>query len=272
MKNSFSTSKPKRHYPLWLRVSLPSVIAVGIIIATAFFLRADFWTVHTISIEGTKAVLAAEVRETADSLVNGSYLFIFPKRNSIIFPREQVREAILYSYPRIAEVILNPIGLKEFHILVSERVPHALWCTGVGQSKDDPCFVIDKTGFAFDHAPFFSDAVYVKYFDGSSPETNLLGRKFSPDLFITASNFSQWIQDHTALKPIRFTAETFNDITLTVEGGGKIIFNGKQDASVLGSTLDSVLKSSAFKVATGNNQSNFKTIDLRFGNKVYFVE
>ena len=149
---------------------------IFIIVVVAFIMGGISWAFHnenilidSIQIKGAQSVDTEEVMKLAEENISGYYLWIFPKKNILIFPKNKLRVEILDKYKQIKNVVVRRDGFKVIVITISEREPFALWCDGeasAGKEFTDVgnCYFVDSEGYIYASAPYFHDHVYFELY------------------------------------------------------------------------------------------------------------
>ncbi|MEX0930206.1 MAG: hypothetical protein WDZ79_00865 [Candidatus Paceibacterota bacterium] len=207
-------SKPhqRRRRRRIVRAGVLLVLCVGIVAGSAYLSGLDLWTINTVEVHGTEAILPSAVREVAERHLRGSCLWIYPKRNVLLYPRTAMRRDIVSAFPRIGGLDISLDGLSKLSITVSERHAYGMWCktdvaavttaTGtpahtegaVGEMErgsgqgDERCYFLDEGGFMFAPAATFSDEVYITFYSGKVPDESDQHR---PDSNISSDSSDQ---------------------------------------------------------------------------------
>lgn len=247
-----------------MRAVLSICGVVAVIAVPALLLRLSFWNIKTIQVSGTKAVSESDIKVKVASKLEGNYFRVFPRSNILIYPRVGIERDLLLSLQRVDAVTVSRESLTSIHVSISERAPVALWCSVASSSA---CYFLDKTGLVFDQSPEFSSNVYVSYFGNMSGEP--IG-----NYFVNSSEFS-FLQDFVqalkgfSLNPTSVMAMPNNDYKIVLPKGEEILFTTRESLEETISNLQSVLSDSKLSIQSGDSLS-VTSIDLRFGNKVFF--
>jgi hypothetical protein len=238
----------------------------------AFWSRAESWTISTIKIEGNSVVSSQEIDDVISRTLDGTYLFLFPKKNAPLYPKVSIEENILNTFPRIESVDVVLGDLKNIIVIVEEREAESLWCRDFPSTSSafPECYFIDKQGLVFERAPHFSDDVYVRYFGTLGTSSSPIGQTFLPNAYRAMNVFVAELRDSSIFRPHSVVVKSDGDIEVAVAGDGKIIFNENQDYATVRRNLQSVVDGSAFKLQALGSPLKFKYIDLRFDNKIFY--
>ncbi len=243
------------------------VILAGLV----YLSRISAFGIHSIAITGNKVVDTEMIRTVVEKEITGNYLWVIPKKNVLLYPRNDIQNKLADQFKRIGDVKFY-IKNKELEVSVSERVGIYTWCGEkagiVESSKTEKCYFLDKEGFIFDEAPFFSGEVYFKFYGPAG-----IGTYFSKDNFKKLAYFKDALTT-IGLKPASLHIYD-GDIKIFLSGQGRpsgpyIIFKSNSDFQKLAENLDTALNTEPLKSNFKNKYSSLEYIDLRFGNKVYY--
>ncbi len=190
---------------------------------------------------------------------SGAYLGFFSKRNILLYPKGEIERKILQDFPRIKNVIVRIKGARAVSVLISERLPEALWCQSKEENSD--CYFLDERGFIFAKSPLFSSQVYTRFL-GQLSNDEPLRSVFLPEIFFRLSSFVKRVEE------IGFPSvfvEVFEDDSVVLETNeGKIIFTLERDFNETLANLKSFWRENRDEL------SDFEYLDLRFGNKIFY--
>lgn len=240
--------------------------------------------VRNVEVEGAVYLLPEDIAATASGFLTGRYFFTIPRASIFFYPKKNIEQNILESYPRAVSV---SVGFRNFHtirILIVEREAAALWCGTVlpeqfkPAEKSDECYLLDEDGFVFDmfypspnvdakESLFSGKSSYVKFY-GTLSGLNPVGQTYaSAERFRALSRFS------TDLVSLGLSTEAFNerpdgDYEAVLAGGTRLIFGLAFDETVILSNLGAIMADPSFGDIESFKRVDY--IDLRFGNKVIY--
>ena len=238
--------------------------------------------ISDVLLSGQVLVAEAEIKSETLSYLHGSYLWLFPKNNAFIYPRNDLIKNLKNEFKRIDTVNVH---LKNFHTLaidVTERKPVALWCDTlpgqdippVGQGtahagEPEHCYFMDGNSTIFAEAPQFSGDAYFKYY-GTVFSEDPIGSYYisSSTKFLGMIDFVETARK-LAIQPLYIVAKNAGEFSLVLHGGGQIYFDTKEPLSKIVSNLEALLRTPALKISLGQDLS-IDYIDLRFGNKLFY--
>ncbi|MFQ5661686.1 MAG: cell division protein FtsQ/DivIB [Candidatus Paceibacteria bacterium] len=241
--------------------------AVGVIalfVGLVYVAGLEEFNISEITVEGNSAIAERSIKEIIEDKISGKLLFLFPKSNILLYPREDTEAAVLEAYKGIKEIKISVEDLQSISVTVDERKPFALWCDKEA-TEEESCYFLDEDGYIFTKAPSFSGSVYFRYFSVLSEEP--VGQQFmeSPE-FQNMTFFLSSLSD-IGLTPILLNEVDDADYEMHLEEGGKILFGQDQSLSFVFDNIQSVFDSEEFEKS---DLSELDYADFRFGNKVYF--
>jgi hypothetical protein len=256
----------KKEKERWIKI-IALILFLFVFIATPIYLfRMNQFLISNIELKGNNVTKYEDVARIASENLDGNYLFIFPKSNALIYPKNKIRNDLLKNIPRINEVKVSLSNPKSLKIEINEREPAGLYCDSQKINSAE-CYFIDEDGFIFSRAPSFSGDVYFIYSSDPIIE-DPLGKNYS-----TKDEFQKLPPLIHSLKeihvPLRSLTTTVNEYYLELLGGGKIIIGKKDNLTDVASNLESFLNDQAVTKAPGF-LDNVSYIDMRFGNKVFY--
>lgn len=240
-------------------------------------LRWSKLNIQNIEITGNPVVDSTDLENTIKNEIYGYYLWIFPKSNFLIYPKNDVKAALEDNYKVLKNISLGLKGISTMELKVEERIGKYTWCGDTPQNDtNDNCYFMDDTGYIFGQAPFFSGDVYLKFYgkvrdDVSAPLGEIYFKEFFPKL-LQFRDTVKLMGISTSAYHVRNdgSAELYLVSNTPFPNKQKIIFNPSEDLSKLAENLQTALATDPLKTDFKNKFSSFEYIDLRFGNKVYY--
>ncbi len=236
--------------------------------------------ISVVELQGGILVTPEEVSAEATQFISGSYMWIFPKNNSFLYPHKKLEQDLKNHFQRIDAI---EIVRKNFHTLVvqiSERKAEALWCEGepdqaIGTTTDTTaggvsrCYFIDANSTIFAESPQFSGDAYFKYYGLVATDTPI-GTKYMASSTDFA-DLSAFVSNAKRLqtKPEYLIAKGGGEFTLVVSGGGEIYFDNKESLAKVADNLEALLRTPQL-APTPYSDLPIEYIDLRFGNKLFY--
>jgi len=242
-------------------------LLILIVAGLSFLSKLASLTISSVQAEGTSLVDPQQVQSVAETALEGNYLWIFPKRNFLLYPKKTIKREIEKEFPAFESV---NVFLKDFHTLdiqVVERKASALWCEYDGTLPDpftDTCDLMDSRGYVYLSAPEFKGNAYLKYYGGIDGDP--IGQTLLPGKLKMLGDFATGASE-LGLVPASFYIHGDN-YDLILATGGKILLNSDNIVDDTLADLETILQNNKKNQSGGANAIDY--IDLRFGNKVYF--
>lgn len=282
------TNRVRVQFAVWL-----SKIFILVLLSFLFFIAGggvshnSKWRIDHVGISGVNTVSEDAIRAVVFQELAGNYFFVYARENSYLFPKAEIEQMLLDTFPRLASVSAKKSSNNTITITVRERKPYALWCGLPEQVKVLPdtndsiiaenCWFIDSEGFVFDKAPSFSKGVYTEVY-GKLVEKNInepLRASLPYDRFTTADEFAKLLRESIG-DPLRIMITPDREIEITIYTSTQYPFLTEstirfKDESQPETLMKNLQK--AIPVQFPNNTALKKKllyIDMRFGNKIIF--
>lgn len=184
------------------------------------------FTITNVQVSGVEQEEVQAIHDKVMTAVSGRYLGLFPRDNSLIYPRSNIRDAIRSAYRDVESLAVRRSDRHTLTVAISEKKPAALVCAtlpdfdGNDLTLDDSgaCYFTDEVGRLFKKAPSFSGAVYNRYYipdlsasgDGAS-STQLVGLQATSTV-----EFSTIQQIYSAIQHDNITVDA-----MLMKGGGE---------------------------------------------------
>jgi hypothetical protein len=202
-----------------------------------------------------------------DRDIAGSYLWILPKKNIVIFPKKKIIRDLMHEIPRLSTIEISKESSQEISIAITERTPLALYCGDISNILlPHDCYFIDDKGYIFSEAPAFSGDVYFIY-SNKEPLPEPLGKAFLPqEVFGPLSTYIKSLSSMGVHG--RALVLDPEDYHLVLANSGEIIWRREDNLDLIGENLKTFLGT-----VEGEDKSFLNKIlyiDLRFENKVFY--
>lgn len=242
-----------------LVLSIVALIVTGIWYGS----RLESLTITAVNASGGETINAKEVEKLAETVLEGEYLGLIPRRFTWLYPEKEMLEKVS-QVPRIHNVQILRDGGTALKITYSEYVPRALWCVVVDTEE---CVFIDTHAYAFAKAPELSGGTFLRFVitdrEQMVGETMVDQDKFDSLLYLVdLLSEHDWFISHIELDQV-------GDAYLKVVGGGELKVTAADEPNTVVENFLVILSSDDFAHI---KPGNFKYIDLRFGDKVYVNE
>lgn len=250
-----------------------------IFIAGGGLSQSEKWRITDVSVQGNAVISTEKILASASTVFDGNYYFVYSKKNSFIFPRTQIEQTLLFTYPELNTVSITKTGFHSIKIQVTERKPYALWCGETVPESGTPsqCYFIDHNGYLFNQAPMFSEGVYLEVYAGLDYVTEhdpLRARIKEKDFKATEDiyeNFKQKIAE-----PSKIIIKSDDEILVVLNRPVEYqLLHGvevRMSQSLSPATTTAfLLKALPVQFPVGTTTTKrLQYIDVRFGNKIFF--
>ncbi len=233
-----------------------------LLVASVFLSRLESLRIKDVVVNGTQAIDAAKVEAKVAEELEGSFFWIIPRDNALLYGENRIRARLKEQFPRFSSITLSLEGLKTLQVSVVERQPHALYCEGA-----ELCWFLDSEGFVFDAAPTFSEGVYFTYTEKPALESPL-GHSLLPREEFQALDRFVGSLPMLGLTPLALEIASA-DMTLELTGGARILWGRESDLERTFGNLESFLKSPTIQ-AQADFLSKIGVLDLRTEDRVFY--
>jgi len=274
-----SELKKRRRRAILNKLFLIFLGFLAIFILLSYISKNQNLNINDIQIVGNKVLETETLKQLAANDLNGKYLWLFPKTNVLLYPRNTIKNDLQKKFKRLKEVNLSIKNRRTLEITVLERTALYMWCNAptpdLNIENTQKCYFLDTNGYVFDEAPYFSGEVYFKFYGSAGLDpANPLGSYFSKQNFQQLISFKNTLSD-IGLKPTIFNIADNGDLEIFLSkdtisiNNPKIILKINADFKNIIENLETALNTEPLKSKFKNKYSSLEYIDLRFGNKVY---
>jgi hypothetical protein len=251
---------------LKVRVWIIATAVLFLLFLTVFIARLDALNLESVKILGAseyRADIAGVAQETLDQ----NYIFILPKSNIVLLPRDTLTRTLLTQFPHLLSVDLDIYTRDRIlNISVIERQRQALWCRERDEAEE--CFFIDSSGVVFSDAPIFSGSVLFTYRGGVLvAAASALGQNIMPS--------EQYAAVNSFLK--RLATLGIEPHELVIDEAEYEVITGRNLKILLKPDyLDRSIDNIKAAIAAGTLQTDpefldtLEYLDLRFENRIYY--
>jgi len=227
-----------------------------------FVFISHFWAIKKISISGVDQMSDADVRDLISEQMRAHDWLLFPQNNLLFFSKNKF-EATLQKKYHFQKINLKKEWPDSLSIDIVNKPLACIWREG------DKYYYTDTDGYAVQEInPLdLKDNKYPLLVNESS--LRMYGNHLAVDPGYI--NFTAALYDKFTKQPLDIAIDHFivdddvDTIKLLTPGGLKIIFNTKDDIDKQLNNL-LILKNQKLK----DDFAKQKTIDLRFGDKIYY--
>lgn len=253
----------KKEFERKLRSLLYTILIVAILVGPIYLLRSKKLLVESIEISGQQVTEKEEIERVVRVGLVGYYFKLIPKASALFYPKDIIELSLEESIPRLASVNVSRSGFKSLKVEVSEREPHALYCSNI--DTEETCYFIDKTGYIYSEAPSFTDGVYLVYESDPVIESPIAKNFLSQVEFERINDFILGLKK-LELKPKKLLYKN-GDYYLELLSDTEVRWSADQDLKKVLVDLESFLKGSKMKLS---EIEAFPYLDLRIDSKIYF--
>lgn len=218
-----------------------------------------------VHIEGLHALDPEAAASVVKEKFKEPFLWKISRANALFYPKQNIRKSIFLLDARVAQVSASISARHKLDIVVTEYTPAFLWCPKEELSEE--CYFADEWGYIFARAPQYSGIAFPVY--RTLLEGEPVGQFILPsDEFAKISVF---FEELAALRfsPRRAVALGEGDYQITVDEPWDVLFSSRKDPKESALYLEMALRS--INEDHGNLDAEaIKSIDLRFGNKVFY--
>lgn len=246
-------------------LAVSAAVLLLVVIAGAFGLT---WLpgirIHTVVVTGAVSVPSQEIEDTVRTNLVGTYGFIVPKNNALVYPAGMIARQVLEKFPAIASVTTKRTSLTSLTVAVVERTPIARWC-GESLANPAPCYLLDASGVVYAPAADSLDSGYVTYY---GPVSTTPMRQFvSTEQFRAVSALVAALQTNgSAGTPMRVDLEA-GEVHIIFASGFTLMYSLSDDGADVLQRFVLALQAAPF---TTHAVADFLYLDLRFGDKLYY--
>lgn len=276
----------KRRKIFAIKIAMVFLALLLLVAGLALLSRIKALSIKDIKIEGNRVLVSEDIIKEINKDLSGNYFFFFPKRNALLYPKNEIKKTLSEKFHRIETYSVVRRGLNTLTITLTERAPAYLWCgfspIRTENSNPDTCFFLDNEGFIFDNAPYFSGSVYFKFYGTSNFEQgiNPVGKSI-----ISKDEFENLVKAKDALIELDLSPEAMVILGGSRVGEGefilsrmesamdlkpRVIFKMTDDLAKSTENLKAALLNEPLKTDIKARYFSLKYLDLRYTDKVYF--
>lgn len=255
------------------------VLFFSLVVSVSYFSFHKKITLSNIVVSGNNIIDTDDIEKVVKDNLSGRYVYLFSRANFLFYPKNKIYKDLNSSFPRIEELSISRKGFNSLEINIKERSGTYLYCGKevplISSNIGDNCFFVNKDGFIFDKAPYFSGNVYFKYYVSLGGDGSPLGKQlFTEEKFKEITNF---IDDLFALsfKPAYMIVDEKGFYTIYLEHkplstSPKILLKNTNDLKTVFDNISSSMKKKEFSDEINQKYDRLEYIDLRFKNKVLY--
>ncbi len=265
-------AKEKREQ-LLLRLYVGAGAFVLFVVGLAFLSHAPFMSIKHIDIEGNEVITHDELAQYVEEHIAGNYLWVFSKKNILLYPRRTIERGILRDFSRTQNADVFFKNMTTIGVRVEERKPFAVWCDSVAYNDvptfSDDCYLMNEHGLIFATAPQFSGAIYITYYGNISAKDPIGQTYMQESDLLAVHGFVESVHE-LGFAVDKVYVHDDGDIDVYTKHGGKIFVSLRTSLDAALEHLGSLMSD---RTTIPDTQVFFETldyIDLRFGKKIFF--
>jgi cell division septal protein FtsQ len=243
----------------WL--ALIALVLVGVYHVT----RIQSLLISEVSVEGGITISADGLRDDVMQELRGSYLRLIPYAFALTYPYDRI-VARLESHPRLQAAVIERDGMNRLAISFTEYEPHALLCPR--ESTNEPCYVLDRTGYAFEETPQLQGGVLMRHVD-ETQERIVRGQQFDVNRMRSVEAFAGRVEEELGFRVRAVRYYDNGDMDFILNGGGILKTDSSEGLDEAFRDIYTVLETDVYAHL---KPGNFQYIDVRFPPKVFVNE
>ncbi len=243
-----------------VRLAVVALGALALLLAIMVGLSyIPFLQIRNVAVSGTQTLATSTVANYVESYIAGRYLYVIPKRNIFLYPKDKIASGLLSSFPELRVADVHAGDFHTIEVEVVEREPKALWCANTD------CYLMDQEGVVY--APAKSREGFVEY-HGTTQGDRLPRQYLNANQFEALFSLVDALSQKVATSHItRVSIDNHADVEADFDNGFTLKF-ALGDAS--GDTFERFSVALTAGPFLGHTLSEFLYLDLRFGDKLYY--
>lgn len=242
------------------------------------------FNIQEINIKGADSDITNTLEAAAIQAIQGDYLGIFSKSNSLIYPREAIRQSLKDSDTRVSDVMTNRSSLHSLDIIVNEKTPVAVVCVNLPNwdgslltfDSLDSCYFVDDTSIAFMNATTSNADInryYMPNIVNITSSASIIGMKVSSTtMFRTLQSFYNSARNYGIdVKALLVKSAGEYELYAGTKSGIIVIYfnemNGLENELT---ALVSFWNDVSQKARGKGERLELDSIDLRYGSNVFY--
>lgn len=267
----------KRKKKIRMRFVFGIILFIILFFASSFIFNLEKFQIQNIEVAGEEAVDELVVKEIVTENTEGKYLFLFNKKNVLIYPGVSIRSQIQKEIPKISKVEIN-LKNNILNLNVSERTGEYLYCranvTEEEKILSDTCYFMDENSFVFSKAPYFSDNVYFKV-NSDIKQDDILGTKVFDDDYLKRIIIFKNNLEKIGIKAVAINVDASGEDSISLESRGgtyqpKILIKRNDNLENVFLDFFTFIQDEKVGKEIDGKYKSLEYINLRFGNKIYY--
>lgn len=246
-----------------------AAIVLGVVLLVwgiVWCLRYHKFQIQKISVTGAFVIVPEDIQNFVQKDLEGKYLKIIPKTSIFLLREKTLRAKIAQQFPYAQTIEITRAGMSRINIAITEYKGVYLWCV----DTDADCYFMNKNGFVFSPAPYFSGSAYIKIFGGDKKEF-----PFAPlDVvqFAHVGSTSEMLKT-LDIQPVAFHFDETNSLAISFVHNGapaKIFVDPSKDVRIQIDALVRALATKALRDLYTDTNKKLEYLDTRFDSKVVY--
>lgn len=250
----------KRRRARFLVAGASLFIVVGSVLGLGFLSHTERLAVSDIEVHGTEALSPDTLKAKTEGVIYDGKRHLFSRANIFLYPKQDISNALLETFPRIQEVSVSRTSLlaSAVAVTVKEREPYAVWC------QSGSCYALASNGFIFDGSVPATISGYV-FSGGLDTTREIIGQTFLLGRFHDIQNVLDGLKS-AGVTPVSMRVENESDYVINTREGFSIHASFAQNPSLLVQKIALLLSSEPLSGAW----HTISYIDVRFEGRGYY--
>ncbi|HEY4514694.1 MAG TPA: hypothetical protein VJJ22_00875 [Candidatus Paceibacterota bacterium] len=233
--------------------SLLAVLFLGsILFGLNYFLRDPIFEINRVIIEGNETLDQVVLIDNVNNSLAGSILILIPRNNKFAYPKNSIKERLIYSFPKLKSVDLDVNG-EVLNVSVEEYKEAYVYCF-----SDSVCQFVSSEGTLFGKATEKDKTEYPLFI---SPFSAPSQEEVNENVTI-ANGFANM---EVNIKSIE--RHMNGDVVVSIVDGWQIKYSSNEEPTNILKRFGLALSSDSL---SPDKLINLEYIDLHFGNKVFY--
>ncbi len=257
---------------LWFASSLTAFLVIVIIMANT-----SRFAIGEIKISGAQTIREQDIETTINSVLDGRYGGIFPRRNVWLFPKADVVAALRAQYPNLAAVSVALSDKTTLVAKVAERAGTVRWCR---DETEVTCYFADQNGYIFSESPEFSRGIFLSIVSDLPTDPIDLAPLETADFKILVSLREAMARalSSSSQSPVnifQIQHEEGRDYALIAESSSperryRVRISLDQDLDQAANNAAAALAAPALQSELAKKETKLDYLDLRFAPKIFY--
>jgi len=272
--------KSPRRRDIFRRRLYVGILLFGVVVGSALFsVNNTYLFVRSISVTGTRQISSGDIIRIAEETLLGSYAHAVPKRNILFYPKNEIREKLSETFPKLKNTVIVRDRIFNIVISVSEREEKYRFCQKESTlSPDGMCYSMDESGIVFMEALAEGGSkVFFKEKNASTtPAEVAIPSEIISEQNMRIIGFLEDGIERLGFSIYSISLGEISDVSFWLrdsngkESSQKIEASYGKDPYRTLSSFDAALSAEPLKRKITSARDTLIYIDLRFGNKVFF--